>query len=343
MRLPRAAGERRQRQTSGSARDIIPSVNTAPPATSDYLRVRTTDPTTRLPERRLVVQLILGVVLYVLCQLALPLGAIAGFLVSGDTRTGADVGTLLGEGGAPTIFAFGLSALIALGGFVLILRFVSKRSPAEVLGPQVGREIGWGLLIGFGIVALGVAVLAAVGVYRVADVSFTAGIITGLMFGIGPAVAEEVFFRGFLLRIFDNWWGSWVALVVVSIVFAIFHSISSEAGAVAGVFVLFTASLMLNLAYFLTRRLWLPIALHAAFNAAQSAIFGLNVSGSETSGSWLNGVLQGPELLTGGVMGGEGSVAIVGVAFAAGVVMLLAALRRGVMLPPRARSGARVA
>jgi len=82
------------------------------------------------------------------------------------------------------------------------------------------------------------------------------------------------------------------------------------------------------MAYLLTRRLWLPIALHLAFNAAQGAIFGFNVSGNSTGSSLIVANISGPPLLTGGEMGLEGSIVLLTIALIAGLVMTMFAVRR---------------
>jgi len=287
----------------------------------------------RPPERRRVVQLILGLVLYALCQLAVTVAAVLVFAATSSGEASATVGEVLaGDGPAPVI-GFAVGAVVAIIGFLLIVRLVSRRPPRELMGPRAAPEIGWGLLIGFGIVALSMGILGVLGVYQPHGISLTSGILTGLMVGVGPAVVEEVFFRGFLLRLLDGWLGSWPALLITSVVFALVHSLSSPAGPIAAVFVFLSASLILNLAYLLTRRLWLPIALHLAFNATQSAVFGLNVSGNESGDSLITGQLTGPDLLTGGALGGEGSVVLVAVALLTGIAMAVIAVRRGAMLP----------
>jgi len=284
--------------------------------------------TTRFPERRKALQLILGVVLYAVCQIAITLGAIAAFAATATGSTTANVGDILSSGGAAPAVGFGVGAVVAVIGFIVIVRFVSGRKPRELMGPAIFPEVAWGLLIGVGIVALSVAVLSIAGVYQIAGAQLSTAILAGLMFGVGPAVVEEVFFRGFLLRLFDNWFGSWAAVIIVSIVFALVHGFSSPAGPTAAIFVFVSASLMLNMAYLLTRRLWLPIALHLAFNAAQGAIFGFNVSGNSTGSSLIVANISGPPLLTGGEMGLEGSIVLLTIALIAGLVMTMFAVRR---------------
>ena len=289
----------------------------------------------RRPEKRRVLQLILGIVLYAVSQIALTIGAVLVFALTSGGEGNATVGEILAGPGPAAPVGFVLGALVSIVGFFAIVRFVSSRRVAEFSSPGAGREIGWGLVIGVGIVAAAVAVLALLTVYRVIDIQLGWGVVTGLMFGLGPAVMEEIFFRGILLRILDDWVGSWGALVIVSVLFALVHSFSSPAGPIAALFILISASLVINMAWFLTRRLWLPIALHLGLNAAQGALFGLNVSGNHTGQGLFRAELIGPDILTGGAVGGEGSLPFLVIALAAGIAMTIAAVRRGVMLPRR--------
>lgn len=289
----------------------------------------------RRPEKRRVLQLILGLGLYAVSQIALTIGAVVVFGLTSGGEGSATVGEILSAPGPAAPVGFVLGAVVSVFGFLAIVRFVSGRRVVEFSTPGAGREISWGLIIGVGIVAAAVAILAALTVYRVVDVQLGWGVVTGLMFGLGPAVMEEIFFRGVLLRILDDWIGSWGALAIVSVVFALVHSFSSPAGPVAAVFILVSASLVINMAWFLTRRLWLPIALHLGLNAAQGALFGLNVSGNDTGQGLLRAELRGPDVLTGGAVGGEGSVPFLVIALLAGIAMTVAAVRRGVMLPRR--------
>ena len=60
-------------------------------------------------------------------------------------------------------------------------------------------------------------------------------------------------------------------------------------------------------AYLVTRGLWLPIGIHAAWNFTQGGIFGVTVSGHPAEGL-IRGTLTGPEWLAGGEFGAEASV-----------------------------------
>jgi uncharacterized protein len=71
-----------------------------------------------------------------------------------------------------------------------------------------------------------------------------------------------------------------------------------------------------------TKSLPLCMGVHMGWNFTQGAVFGSAVSGTST-GSWLKGSFTGPDWLTGGAFGVEGSVVTVllGLAISAGLVI----------------------
>jgi hypothetical protein len=91
---------------------------------------------------------------------------------------------------------------------------------------------------------------------------------------------------------------------------------------------------MLGAAYMLTRSLWLPMGLHAAWNFAQGEIYDIPVSGMPVHGM-LNARLGGPPLLTGGGFGLEASLIAIVVATLFGLTLLWLAIRKGEIVQPR--------
>ena len=83
----------------------------------------------------------------------------------------------------------------------------------------------------------------------------------------------------------------------------------------------------------LTRNLWLPIGLHAAWNFTQGGIFGVPVSGLPDHGL-IDSTLRGPEILSGGPFGLEASVIALVIASAAGVWFVVRAIRAGKLVGP---------
>ncbi|MFY0581157.1 hypothetical protein ACN28S_49140 [Cystobacter fuscus] len=87
--------------------------------------------------------------------------------------------------------------------------------------------------------------------------------------------------------------------------------------------------MMLTAAYLLTRRVWLCIGIHIGWNYTLGTVWSIAVSGHEAKEGLFAGQLTGPEWLTGGAYGLEGSVVSLVV-----LAMATALLARRVQ-PPR--------
>lgn len=190
------------------------------------------------------------------------------------------------------------------------------------------RELAYGGIIGAGIVTITVLVLLAVGAYEITDVTVGRGLLTGLLLGLGSAFGEEVVMRGILLRILIGKLGTAAALAITSLMFGLLHLGNPHSSLLGAVGIALQAGLLFGAAYLLTRRLWLAIGIHAAWNFTQTAIFGLNVSGVPTEPGLLVAHLQGPEWLSGGGVGIEGSIVTITLGLIVSLVMLRVAITK---------------
>jgi CAAX protease family protein len=192
-----------------------------------------------------------------------------------------------------------------------------------------------GLGAGLGIFSLAVAIAAALGVYHLNGEGDFSGLLPALIASaVFPAVNEELLFRGILFRWIEDFGGSWAALLVTSALFGCAHLLNPHATALAAVGIAFEAGVMLGAAYMLTRSLWLPMGLHAAWNFAQGEIYDIPVSGTPVHGM-LNARLSGPPLLTGNGFGLEASLIAIVVATLFGITLLWLAIRKGEIVQPR--------
>ena len=218
------------------------------------------------------------------------------------------------------------------------MHFVGGRPVIEVGGRGAAlREFLVGLTIGALLMSAVIAVLAMLGSYHVVDVGWSTGILAGLGAGVLAGFTEEILFRGILLRLIEGWLGTWWALAITSFLFGISHLGNAHATVFGAVAIALEAGILLGACYLLTRRLWLAIGLYAAWNFVQGGIFGSDISGIGSGRGLIEARFTGPDLLTGGAMGIEASVVAVVLCTAAGVAMLLAVRRRGLVVPPRWR------
>jgi membrane protease YdiL (CAAX protease family) len=219
--------------------------------------------------------------------------------------------------------------------YELVIRRLGEHPRDDYRDPLWLRRLLIGLAAGLAVFSLAVAVAAALGVYRVKGEGDLGGLVPALIASaIFPAISEEMLFRGILFRWIEEFGGSWAALLVTSVLFGCAHLLNPHASAIAAVGIAFEAGVMLGAAYMLTRSLWLPMGLHAAWNFAQGEIYGIPVSGMPVHGM-LNARLSGPPLLTGNGFGLEASLIAIIVATLFGLTLLWLAIRKGEVMQPR--------
>ena len=221
-----------------------------------------------------------------------------------------------GDGGLTswsTVVAMGAPLLGLLLAGLATLRWIDRR-PASMLGlglePGWRRELGLGLVAGVGLASLEAALLGLTGVvgYRVSGDpggGLAALPRVALLFVLAGAV-EELLFRGYPLQVLAEGTRRWLAALLLCALFAVGHLANPDQTplATANIFLL---GLLLAVLYFQTRRLWLPVALHASWNFAQSWVWGFDVSGITIEETLLVAVPRGARWLSGGGFGLEGS------------------------------------
>jgi len=227
---------------------------------------------------------------------------------------------------------------LAIAGFAVYLaygHFIERRSVSELALPGMGRELGIGLLIGAGLYAACELILMALGIYRINGLNPLSFMLPAIAMALSSGIYEELLFRGLLFRSVETWFGSWAALVVSSLVFGLTHLMNPQGTLEGALFIAVEAGVLLAAAFMLTRRLWLSIGFHMAWNYTQSAIFSSIVSGNDAAQGLVKSTVKGPDYLTGGNFGIESSVLALVLCTVTGVVMLVMAAKRGRIVPPK--------
>jgi membrane protease YdiL (CAAX protease family) len=226
-----------------------------------------------------------------------------------------------------------LLTAIVLAAYRSNVRIVEKRAVAELSGTRAIRELGVGLALGALLLAVTIGILAALGVYQITGDNGWQTLFATVPAFILSGVLEEVVIRGIVFRILEQWLGSWIALGVSAAIFGMLHLFNPGATLLNAAAISIEAGVLLAAAYMLTRRLWLCIGIHIAWNFTQGGIFSVAVSGGSTKGL-LQARMVGPDWLTGGTFGVEASVVALTVCAAAGIALLLAAAQKGQVVPP---------
>ncbi|GHH43521.1 CPBP family intramembrane glutamic endopeptidase [Streptomyces candidus] len=219
-----------------------------------------------------------------------------------------------------------------------VVRRTEHRPALDVAREGAAAGTGRGMLIGLGMFAAVIAILRTAGHYEIDGLGSPSGAMGLIGFMAAVSVAEEVVYRGVLFRIIEERTGTYPALALTGVVFGLSHLLNENATLWGAAAIAIEAGFMLAAAYAATRTLWFPIGLHFGWNFAAAGIFSTEVSGSGANRGLLDTSASGPELLTGGGFGPEGSVYAVGFGVLLTIAFLWLARRRGNIVPRSRRA-----
>jgi membrane protease YdiL (CAAX protease family) len=234
---------------------------------------------------------------------------------------------------------FGLFLIVVMcAAYSGYARLVERRKVVELAPGRALAEFASGVLVGAALFVATAAILGLLGVWQFDGANAWTALIYPLSIALGAAFFEEIFFRGILFRIAEESLGSWLALALSAAVFGLVHGFNPAASALSILAICLESGVLLAAAYMYSRRLWLPIGLHFAWNFTESGVFGASTSGSEAQGLLVSR-LSGPELLTGGAFGPEASIVAVLVCLGASIGLLVLAGRKNHIVAPVWRRG----
>jgi membrane protease YdiL (CAAX protease family) len=226
-----------------------------------------------------------------------------------------------------------LLTAVIIGAYFAYVRWVERRRVDEFARRGALSELGAGLLLGALLFSLTVGILAALGVYEITGSNGWLAMVATIPGFVLGAVLEELVMRGIVFRILEQSLGSWIALGISAAIFGLLHLLNPGASLLNAGAIMLEAGVLLAAAFMLTRRLWLCIGIHFAWNFCQGGIFSAAVSGGNITGL-LQARMTGPVWLTGGRFGAEASVVAVLVCASAGLLLVLAAKRKRSVIRP---------
>ncbi len=229
-----------------------------------------------------------------------------------------------------------LAAAAAVGAYVAFVRLVERRAVVELGTRAAAREFGSGFFCGVALFCVTIAILCLLGVCRVVDGDGWRALPGMLALALAAGFGEEILVRGVVFRIVEEALGSWIALAISAALFGLLHAANPGASVTSTLAIALEPGVLLAAAFIYTRRLWMAIGLHVAWNFTEGGIFGAAISGHAPRGL-VHSELVGSTVLTGGAFGPEASLVAVVLCFAAGVSLLVLARRRGHIVAPRWR------
>lgn len=227
-----------------------------------------------------------------------------------------------------------INIALVLAAYKLVIVRMGRHPRDDLPAQGALRNLGLGLVAGFVIFAAAVVAATIFGVYVITGCCRTTELAKDLIGdALMPGFMEELLFRGILFKWIEEFAGSWIALLLTSALFGFAHILNPNATWFSSFAIAVEAGVLLGGAYMLSRNLWLPMGLHAAWNFTQGFVFDIPVSGLPEHGL-VDAKLSGPAILSGGGFGLEASLFTLVVATAFGIWFVVAAVRRGGLVQP---------
>ena len=198
-----------------------------------------------------------------------------------------------------------VSFIVLLAAYYYLFRLYDKRRITELSIKYLLKEMFGGFILGFSTISLSIFILYLLGYYQAISIStshYSIKFLTVLMFA---AIVEDLFHRGLIVRVCENWLGTNLTIIIAMLVEMV-HIYNPNSNLFSLCLYLiwgFTMGMM----FIYTKRIWLPFFFHLGWNFAQP-FYGSNLTGLNDMGSIIQSKFNGPELLTGGAVGIEGSI-----------------------------------
>ncbi len=201
---------------------------------------------------------------------------------------------------------FIIASMVAL---VLTHSLIFKRewSMTGFIKERIAADFGVGYGIAFGMLLIGFLIMMVPGWINITDIGWSGSLFFGfLLLFLIQSSFEEIVSRSFMIPMIAHRLNMPTALLVSSSLFSILH-FSNPGITYLALLNIFLAGLFMGILYLSFDSIWPAIGFHAGWNFLQGSFFGFVVSGLKVY-SLIKTAEQGPDLLTGGSFGMEGSI-----------------------------------
>ena len=181
-------------------------------------------------------------------------------------------------------------------------------------------------------ISLSIFILYRLGCYKIIALSTNNYSLKLFTLLVTVALVEDLLIRGLIIRVLENWLGTYITLVV-AMLFETLHIFNPNSNLFSTIFDLAWGFTMAML-FIYSKRIWLPFFFHVGWNFSQS-FYGSNLTGVEDMGTIIQSRFSGPEILTGGKVGIEGSIFTLIILIAIGLTAFYFARKEGKIIKRR--------
>jgi len=219
-----------------------------------------------------------------------------------------------------------VSLIVLLVSYYYLFRFYDKRKITELSTKYLLKEMFGGFFFGFFTISLSIFILYLLGYYEAISISTTHYSIKFFTVLMLAALVEDLFHRGLIIRVCENWLGTHLTLVIGMLV-EMQHVYNPNSNLFSFFLYLiwwFTMAML----FIYTKRIWLSYFFHLGWNFSQP-FYGSNLTGLNDMGSIIQSKWNGPEIFTGGAMGVEDSIFTAIFLLLIGIILYFLARKEG--------------
>ena len=194
---------------------------------------------------------------------------------------------------AGTVFAFLVCAI-----YILLYQRYEKRKITELSTPKLPLNLAGGVLFGAGLASTVILLQYFTHVFSITGIRPFLPLLPNLWNTFVNSIIAETLIIGIFFRLTEEWLGSWLALLILAMLFIILH-ITAPGATIISAIAVSMHSVLLASTYIYTRSLWVPVAIHFAWDFSYAALYGASINGYTMDDSLLDTSFNGSDLLPG--------------------------------------------
>src|SRR5581483_224959 len=197
----------------------------------------------------------------------------------------------------------------------VIMAAIEHRPPGDYglpLRHAFGKLFWWGAIWGMASLSLLLLMMHGAGVFDVGGLAlhgvriFKFAMFWAFLFLL-VALYEELLARGYVLFTLTQSVGFWPSAVLFSVGFGLLH-LNNPGESAMGIAAAAVIGLFFCLSVRRTGNLWFAVGFHTAWDWGETYFYSVPDSGQVFPGHLMNSIFHGPQWLSGGAVGPEGSV-----------------------------------
>jgi uncharacterized protein len=227
-----------------------------------------------------------------------------------------------------------LEIIFSVRVYILLYDNLEKRRITELSSSLFLKYSVAGFMLGLIIQSLAILIIYWRKGYSIELVNSFLFMLPAVERALMAGFVAELIFTGIIFRLAEEWLGTWIALAMLTVLFALAHIGVKGANLLSVSTTAIQSGILLSSAFVFSRSLWIPIFLHFGWDLAEPGIWGGINPGIKISNKLFNSHISGSEMLTGGAFGPGNSLTALILSLVTAILFLSIARKKNRIIPP---------